>query len=66
MIKRVHTFDPGYTVWLDLLEVAREVLPVSSMEPEIAKVWLCALVSRPVFEKFLRQSNTTNFKQGVA
>ena len=66
MIKRSHTFDLGYTGRLELLEVARKVQHVSSMELEIAGLWLRALVNQPICEKFLQQSNATNFKPGVA
>jgi siroheme synthase-like protein len=59
-------FGPEYAAWLDWLGAARQILRAQNSEPELTKQWLHLLASRPMFEKFLRDSASQNSKQGAA
>jgi uroporphyrin-III C-methyltransferase / precorrin-2 dehydrogenase / sirohydrochlorin ferrochelatase len=50
-------FGPEYTAWLEWLGAAREALRAQSTDPEARKRQLHLLASRPMFERFLRESN---------
>ena len=59
-------FGPEYAAWLDWLGAARQILRAQNSEPELTKQWLHLLASRPMFEKFLRDSASQNSRQGAA
>ncbi len=59
-------FGPEYAAWLDWLGAARKILRAQDSEPELTKQWLHLLASRPMFEKFLRDSPSQSSKQGAA
>jgi siroheme synthase-like protein len=59
-------FGPEYAAWLDWLGAARQILRAQNSQPERTKQWLHLLASRPMFEKFLRDSSSQNSSQGAA
>ena len=59
-------FGPEYATWLDWLGAARETLRAQSNDPGIAKRWLHALASRPMFKRFLQQSVSPESTKGAA
>jgi precorrin-2 dehydrogenase / sirohydrochlorin ferrochelatase len=59
-------FGPEYECWLDWLGAAREALRAQSNDPETTKRWLHALASRPMFERFLQQANSSENSKGAA
>jgi siroheme synthase-like protein len=50
-------FTPDYAAWLEWLGAAREVLLANTTDPETTKRWLHLLASRPMFERFLSDTN---------
>jgi siroheme synthase-like protein len=50
-------FGPEYAAWLDWLGAAREAIRAQSTDPEAAKRYLHLLASRPMFERFLRETS---------
>jgi siroheme synthase-like protein len=59
-------FGPEYEHWLEWLGAAREALRAQSNDPETTKRWLHALASRPMFERFLQQANSSDNSKGAA
>src|SRR5271157_4655140 len=59
-------FGPEYATWLDWLGAAREVLRTQNSDPERTRQWLHLLASRPMFEKFLRDSSAPSSAKGTA
>ncbi|HTQ98227.1 MAG TPA: bifunctional precorrin-2 dehydrogenase/sirohydrochlorin ferrochelatase [Candidatus Acidoferrum sp.] len=61
-------FGPEYSAWLDWLGAAREVLRSQSTDPEATKRQLHLLASRPMFERFLKETSGENSapNKGVA
>jgi siroheme synthase-like protein len=59
-------FGPEYEHWLEWLGAARETLRAQSTDPETTKHWLHALASRPMFERFLKQANSSDNSEGAA
>jgi siroheme synthase-like protein len=59
-------FGPEYEHWLEWLGAARETLRAQSTDPETTKHWLHALASRPMFERFLKQANSSDNSKGAA
>jgi len=49
-------FGPEYAAWLDWLGAAREVLRAQSPDPETTRRFLHQIASKPMFERFLRES----------
>ncbi|HVM76139.1 MAG TPA: bifunctional precorrin-2 dehydrogenase/sirohydrochlorin ferrochelatase [Candidatus Saccharimonadales bacterium] len=49
-------FGPEYAAWLDWLGAVREVLREQSADPETTRRSLHELASRPMFERFVRES----------
>lgn len=58
-------FGPEYAQWLDWLGAARELLRAGNSAPEDTRRLLHQLASRPMFEKFLRDSAGSRVKEGV-
>src|ERR1700740_2751142 len=52
-------FVPEYANWLDWLGAARETLRAQSHDPEATKRQLHALDSKPIFQRFLQQANSS-------
>jgi len=59
-------YGPEYEVWLEWLGAAREVLRATNEEGESSKELLHHLASRPMYEKFLRESKGKRAGKGVA
>jgi len=59
-------FGPEYATWLEWLGAARQILRAQNSEPELTKRWLHLLASRPMFEKFLKESASQNSREGAA
>lgn len=59
-------FGAEYAAWLEWLGAAREVLRGQSEDAESTKRWLHVLASRPMFERFLKETSTQDGKQGAA
>jgi precorrin-2 dehydrogenase/sirohydrochlorin ferrochelatase len=59
-------FGPEYAVWLEWLGAARQILRAQNSEPELTKRWLHLLASRPMYEKFLKESAPQNSKEEAA
>jgi siroheme synthase-like protein len=59
-------FGPEYARWLDWLGAARETLRAQLSDPETTKRWLHVLASRPMFERFLQQANSSDNSEGAA
>jgi siroheme synthase-like protein len=59
-------FGPEYAVWLEWLGTAREALRSQSTDPETVKRWLHLLASRPSFDRFLDEAQTSQNSEGVA
>jgi len=49
-------FGPEYAAWLDWLGAAREVLRAQASSPETARRFLHEIASKPMFERFVRES----------
>lgn len=58
-------FGPEYEHWLEWLGAAREVLRSAGGDAGSTKVALHHLASRPMFERFLRESHEEQSKQGA-
>jgi siroheme synthase-like protein len=61
-------FGPEYSAWLDWLGAAREALHSQSTDAEATKRQLHLLASRPMFERFLKETSGENSaaNKGVA
>ena len=59
-------FGPEYETWLEWLGAARETLRSQSADGETTKRYLHALASRPMFERFLRESSAPKNSEGVS
>ncbi|HET6931295.1 MAG TPA: bifunctional precorrin-2 dehydrogenase/sirohydrochlorin ferrochelatase [Candidatus Acidoferrum sp.] len=59
-------FGPEYQHWLEWLGAARETLRTQSTDPEVTKRWLHSLASKPMFERFLQQSLSSDSTKGAA
>jgi len=59
-------FGPEYADWLEWLGAVRQNLRAQSSEPEFTKHWLHLFASRPMFEKFLKESASQDSKEGAA
>jgi siroheme synthase-like protein len=61
-------FGPEYSAWLDWLGAAREALYSQSTDAEATKRQLHLLASRPMFERFLKETSGENSaaNKGVA
>jgi len=57
-------FTAEYAAWLEWLGAAREVLRAQSTDPETTKRWLHLLASRPMFERFLLDTQDPAVKRG--
>ena len=49
-------FGPEYAAWLDWLGATRELLRTQSADPDVTREFLHQLASKPMFERFLRES----------
>jgi siroheme synthase-like protein len=58
-------FGPEYATWLDWLGATREVLGAQSADPETTRRFLHQLASRPMFERFLRETVATPGSKGA-
>ncbi len=61
-------FGPEYVSWLEWLGAARETLRAQSpsVDPETSRRWLHALASRPMFERFLRDTSVPIISEGAS
>src|SRR5215470_13656996 len=50
-------FGPEYAAWLDWLGAAREILRSQSADPETTRRFFHQIASKPMFERFLRESS---------
>jgi precorrin-2 dehydrogenase / sirohydrochlorin ferrochelatase len=58
-------FGPEYAAWLDWLGATREVLRGQSADPETTRRFLHQLASKPMFERFLRESTRPTSDEGA-
>jgi len=59
-------FGPEYECWLEWLGAARETLRAQSTDPETTKRWLHILASRPMFDRFLRETEAGKNSEGAS
>jgi siroheme synthase-like protein len=59
-------FGPEYQQWLEWLGATRDMLRTAGGDPDSTKVALHHLASRPMFERFLRETHEEESKQGSA
>jgi siroheme synthase-like protein len=59
-------FGPEYEGWLEWLGAARELLRASDGGTESNKEMLHHLASKPMYEKFVKESRRQSVRQGVA
>jgi uroporphyrin-III C-methyltransferase / precorrin-2 dehydrogenase / sirohydrochlorin ferrochelatase len=52
-------FSPEYAAWLDSLGAARETLRAQSTDPESTRRQLHALAGKPMFQRFLQQTDSS-------
>jgi siroheme synthase-like protein len=58
-------YGPEYATWLDWLGATREVLRAESADLEATRRLLHQLASRPMFERFLRETVSTPGSEGA-
>ena len=59
-------FGPEYELWLEWLGTARELLRAGEDTPESKRILLHHLASKPMFERFVRESRREKSLQGGA
>jgi len=59
-------FGPEYEVWLEWLGAARELLRTADGGTESNKEMLHHLASKPMYEKFMKESRRQRARQGLA